>query len=210
MSAADEQPGPARDPQRAAAPDSAPGAAPFVSRAGAKLDAALRSFGVDVAGLVCADFGSHAGGFVDCLLRRGAARVYAIDPGYGVLDYRLRRDPRVVVCERTNALRWLAPEPCDLVTIDVGWTPQRLILPSARRALRTPTGRVVTLVKPHYEADKAQLRDGVLLADALPGVLRQVRADCAAGHWSVRGEVESPLAGHAGNREFLWLLVPAG
>lgn len=200
-------PEPASDPRRAAAPNSASEPAPFASRGGAKLDAALRSFGVDVAGRVCADFGSHTGGFVDCLLRRGAARVYAIDPGYGVLDYRLRRDPRVVVCERTNALQWPAPEPCDLVTIDVGWTPQRLILPSARRALRMPAGRVVTLVKPHYEADKSRLRDGVLPGEALPGVLEQVRADCAAGRWRILGEVESPLVGHGGNREFLWLLA---
>lgn len=206
----------ARDPAPKSDNESTPEAAPrgpssdvsFVSRAGLKLDAALRAFDLNAAGLICADFGSHTGGFVDCLLRRGAARVYAVDPGYGVLDYRLRRDPRVIVCERTNALQWLAPEPCDLVTIDVGWTPQRLILPSARRALRVPQGCVVTLVKPHYEADKSLLRNGVLPADALPGVLAQVRADCAAGYWRIAMELESPILGHGGNREFLWLLTP--
>jgi 23S rRNA (cytidine1920-2'-O)/16S rRNA (cytidine1409-2'-O)-methyltransferase len=80
-----------------------------------KLEAALRAFGIDVSGFVCCDFGSHTGGFVDCLLQHGAARVYAVEPGYGVLDYNLRRDPRVVVCERTNALRYIPPERCDLV-----------------------------------------------------------------------------------------------
>ena len=105
----------------------------YVSRGGHKLAAALGAFQIDARGLVCTDLGSHVGGFVDCLLQHGAARVYAVEPGYGVLDYRLRQDARVVVCERTNALHYASPEPCDLVTIDVGWTAQRLVLPAARR-----------------------------------------------------------------------------
>src|SRR5215213_1612736 len=106
---------------------------PFVSRAGQKLDHALATFGVDVTGFVCADLGSNTGGFVDCLLQRGADRVYAVDTGYGVLAWRLRKDPRVVVMERTNAMHVRLPEPVDLVTIDVAWTRQRHILPAARR-----------------------------------------------------------------------------
>src|SRR4051812_11330036 len=97
----------------------------FISRAGQKLDHALTAFGVGVGGLVCADLGSNTGGFVDCLLQRGASRVYAVDTGYGVLDWKLRKDPRVVVMERTNAMHVRLPEPVDLVTIDVAWTRQR-------------------------------------------------------------------------------------
>ncbi|MFQ5807055.1 MAG: SAM-dependent methyltransferase [Phycisphaerae bacterium] len=181
----------------------------YVSRSGQKLHAALHAFGLDVTGHVCADFGSHVGGFVDCLLQHGAAKVYAVEPGYGVLDYRLRKDERVVVCERTNALRFTCPERCDLVTIDVGWTPQRLILPAARRALK-PEAVVVTLVKPHYEAPKAWLRGGVLPADRLDEVLAACRTDVAELGWEIRQEIKSPLAGHGGNVEWLWLLRRPG
>lgn len=178
----------------------------FVSRGGDKLAAALRAFNLSVKELVCADFGSHTGGFVDCLLQNGAARVYAVDPGYGILDYRLRRDPRVVLCERTNALQYTPPELCGLITIDVGWTPQRLILPAARRGL-AEGGRVVTLVKPHYEAPAEWLRGGVLPQDRLAEVRAAVLKDVAEQGWRCLAEVESPLRGHAGNSEFLWLLT---
>src|ERR1051325_6264535 len=94
----------------------------FVSRAGIKLEHALNTFGLDVSGLTCADLGSNAGGFVDCLLRRGAAKVYAIDTGYGALDWKLRKDARVVVMERTNAMHATLPEKVAVVTIDVAWT----------------------------------------------------------------------------------------
>lgn len=108
----------------------------YVWRGRLKLEAAPGAFGVDVSGRVWADLGSRVGGFVDCLLQHGAARVYAVERGYGVLDYRLRKDVRVSVHERTNALHLRSPQPCDLVTIDAGWTPQRLTLPAARRRLR--------------------------------------------------------------------------
>src|SRR5437588_11102724 len=104
----------------------------FVSRAGQKLEHALVNFGIDVSGLTCADLGSNVGGFVDCLLQRGAAKVYAIEKGYGVLEWKLRKDPRVIVMERTNAMHVVLPEPVALVTIDVAWTRQRNILPAAR------------------------------------------------------------------------------
>jgi 23S rRNA (cytidine1920-2'-O)/16S rRNA (cytidine1409-2'-O)-methyltransferase len=182
---------------------------PYVSRAGLKLAAGLRAFGVDVAGFVCCDFGSHAGGFVDCLLQHGAARVYAVEPGYGVLDYKLRRDPRVVVCERTNALTFAPPEQCDLVTIDVGWTRQRLILPAARRCLKAG-GEVITLVKPQYEAPRGLLKGGVVRAEHLKEVLAVCRAEIEQLGWAIRGEIESPIHGHGGNVEFLfWLSVVA-
>jgi len=180
----------------------------YASRSGRKLHAALEAFGLDVSHFVCADFGSHVGGFVDCLLQHGAAKVYAVEPGYGVLDYRLRQDERVVVRERTNALRFTCPEPCDLVTIDVGWTPQRLILPAARRALK-PDGVVITLIKPHYEAPKQWLRAGVLLSERLDEVLATCRTDLTEQGWQIKAELESPLPGHGGNTEHLWYLRPA-
>ncbi|MCH9003257.1 MAG: hypothetical protein IIC02_11845 [Planctomycetes bacterium] len=133
----------------------------YVSRGGDKLAAALTHFKLDVGGLVCADLGSHVGGFVDCLLQRGAAKVYSVDTSYGTLAWTLRKDDRVVVLERTNAMHVTLPEPVDLVTIDVGWTPQAKILPAAARMIK-PEGRVVTLLKPHYEAAKELLVDGVL------------------------------------------------
>jgi len=105
----------------------------FVSRGGEKLAAALERFQVDVAGLVCIDLGSHVGGFVDCLLCRGAARVYAIDTCYGTLAWRLRRDPRVVALERTNAIHVVLPEAADLATVDVGWTRQAAVMPISHR-----------------------------------------------------------------------------
>jgi 23S rRNA (cytidine1920-2'-O)/16S rRNA (cytidine1409-2'-O)-methyltransferase len=178
----------------------------YVSRGGLKLEAALREFGIDVRGWVCADLGSHIGGFVDCLLKHGAGRVYAVDPGYGILDYRLRTDARVVVCERTNALHYVCPEPCRLVTIDVGWTPQRLILPAARRCLEPATGRIITLVKPQYESPPEWLRGGVLPAERVGAVLETCRGDARGMGWHIEGEVESPIRGQAGNVEYLWLL----
>ncbi|TWT44730.1 Hemolysin A [Phycisphaerae bacterium RAS1] len=179
----------------------------YVSRAGLKLEAALHGFGLDIAGCVCIDFGSHTGGFVDCLLQHGAARVYAVDPGYGVLNYKLRRDARVVVCERRNALRFEPPEPADLVTIDVGWTPQRMILPAARRCLKEGARGILTLIKPQYEAEASELRSGVVADECLDAVLRRCRDDIRALHMSIRAEVQSPLEGHGGNREFVWWLT---
>src|ERR1051325_3928155 len=107
----------------------------FVSRAGQKLEHALASFGIDVSGGGCADLGSNVGGFVDCLLQRGAKRVYAIDTGYGVLEWKLRKDARVVVMERTNAMHVKLPEKANLVSIDVAWTKQKNILPAARKMI---------------------------------------------------------------------------
>ena len=210
---------------------------PYVSRGGEKLAAALDRFGLDVTGLVCADLGSHVGGFVDCLLRRGAARVHSVDTAYGTLAWKLRRDSRVVVYERTNAMHVSLPEPVDLVTIDVGWTPQSRILPNVAR-LVTPAGQVVTLLKPHYEAGKAlgsalpsdevgadrgsagrtidgtampfarSLVDGVLPDDVFDAVVKSVLRAVAALGWTVVNTCPSPIRGHAGNRELFALLTP--
>jgi 23S rRNA (cytidine1920-2'-O)/16S rRNA (cytidine1409-2'-O)-methyltransferase len=173
----------------------------FVSRGGRKLAAALDCFRIDVHGLICADLGSHVGGFVDCLLQRGAARVHSVDTAYGTLAWKLRKDPRVVVYERTNALHALFSEPVDLVTIDVGWTPQAKILPSAARAVR-PGGAMVSLIKPHYEADRAELIDGVLPDEATASVLERTLCAIRGLGFSVENTTASPLRGHGGNREY--------
>jgi 23S rRNA (cytidine1920-2'-O)/16S rRNA (cytidine1409-2'-O)-methyltransferase len=179
----------------------------FVSRAGLKLDHALDAFALDVRGLVCADLGCNAGGFTDCLLQRGAAKVYAVDTGYGMLEYKLRKDPRVVVMERTNAMHVALPEPIALVVIDVAWTKQKHILPNAKRLL-APGGSIVTLVKPHYEAEPSTLVGGVLPESELETVMANVDADFAVCGLARRGLTTSPIKGAKGNVELLaWLGV---
>lgn len=189
----------------------------FVSRAGAKLAHALEAFGLDVAGLRCADFGCNVGGFTDCLLKRGAARVTAIDTGYGALAWTLRNDARVEVRERTNALHAEPPAGgVDLVVVDLAWTPQRLAVPAALKWL-APGGRIVTLVKPHYELreeEKAWLDRGFLPHERVAGVVERVAAEMGALGAKVLGDVQSPLVGGKtsrkkgvpGNIEWLMLL----
>jgi 23S rRNA (cytidine1920-2'-O)/16S rRNA (cytidine1409-2'-O)-methyltransferase len=174
----------------------------FVSRAGLKLEHALVTFGIDVNGFVCADLGSNTGGFTDCLLQRGAIKIFAVDTGYGVLDWKLRKDPRVVVMERTNAMHVQLPESVDFVCIDVAWTRQKNILPAAKRMLK-PGGIIVTLVKPHYEAAKADLRGGVLPEDKLPDVMKNVEIDIGGAGFAVAQTVLSPIKGAKGNTEIL-------
>ncbi len=177
----------------------------FVSRGGEKLEAALVGFGVDVRGWVVADVGASTGGFTDCLLQRGAVRVYAIDVGYGQLDWRLRNDPRVVVMERTNA-RYLErlPEPVHLVTVDVSFISLRLILPRAVGWLH-PCGHILTLIKPQFEAGRREVGKGGVVRD--PAVHRRVLVEVARAAadlgLTLRGLMVSPLLGPAGNREFL-------
>lgn len=179
--------------------------APFVSRGGEKLEAALQRFEVDVSGAVAADVGASTGGFTDCLIQRGAQRVYAIDVGYGQLHWKLRNDPRVVVMERTNA-RYLEslPEPVDLVTADVSFISLELILAAAVRWL-TSHGQVIALIKPQFEAGPDSVEKGGVVRD--PAVHRRVLHHVLrqAGHLGlgVRGLMPSPLQGPAGNVEFL-------
>lgn len=174
----------------------------YVSRGGEKLAHALDSFGLDPRGLVCADFGSHVGGFVDCLLRRGAVKVFSVDTSYGTLAWKLRKDPRVVVLERTNAMHVQLPERVDLVTIDVGWTRQEKILPAAASALKE-TGSVVSLVKPHYEVGKSELDGGVLPEGEVDRVMGHILSKMREMGWEVARTCESPIRGHGGNRESL-------
>ncbi len=193
----------------------------YASRAGVKLAYALGAFSLDVSGLTCADFGCHVGGFTDCLLRHGAARVYAVDTGYGVLADRLRRHQRVVVRERTNTLHADPPsEPMDLVTIDLGWTRQRHAIPAALKWM-SPQGLIITLIKPHYELDPdertAWLTDGVLEAAHAETVCQRVAASLPGLGVRVLGRTMSPITGAKsarrgegkGNREYLVLAARA-
>ena len=200
---------------------SGPADAPRVSRAGEKLDRALDAFGLDVTGFRCADFGCNVGGFTEVLLRRGAASVVAIDTGYGTLAWKLRQDAKVETRERTNALHADPPAGgVDLVTVDLAWTPQRLAVPAALRWL-APGGRIVTLVKPHYElldGEKPLLDRGFLPHADAERVLSRVLDAMPALGATVLGHCESPLvggkssrrAGVPGNREWLAMLAPAG
>lgn len=182
---------------------------PYVSRGGFKLAAALDAFELPVEGLVAADVGASTGGFTDCLLQRGAHRVYAIDVGYGQLAWSLRQDPRVVVLERTNA-RYLEqlPEPIDLATVDASFISLTLTLPRVRDWL-VPGGTIIPLIKPQFEAGPAQVGKGGVVRD--PDVHRQVLERILG--WAAEHElyahnlIRSPLTGPAGNVEFLALLV---
>jgi 23S rRNA (cytidine1920-2'-O)/16S rRNA (cytidine1409-2'-O)-methyltransferase len=181
----------------------------FVSRGGEKLQAALDAFAVPVAGATCADVGASTGGFTDCLLQAGAAKVYAIDVGYGQLDYKLRTDPRVVVMERTNA-RYVEtlPEQPGLVVIDASFISLKLILPVVKGWMRV-SAQVVALIKPQFEAGKGEVGKGGVVKDAAVhgAVLRDI-LDAAQGFgFAVRGLIRSPLKGPAGNIEFLTLLT---
>ncbi len=176
---------------------------PYVSRGGEKLAFALDVFAVDPAGCVCADLGCSTGGFTDVLLQRGAARVYAVDTGYGVLDWKLRNDARVVVMERTNALHVALPEPCGLVVIDAGWTRQAKIVPHALTLL-APGAGIVTLLKPHYEAPRAWLEKGRLPDERHPEVVAKVLAELRALDPDIGEPLLSPIrGGKGGNREYL-------
>jgi 23S rRNA (cytidine1920-2'-O)/16S rRNA (cytidine1409-2'-O)-methyltransferase len=186
------------------------GAAPqkYVSRGALKLEGALAAFPVDPAGLVCADLGASTGGFTDLLLQRGAARVHAVDVGYGQLHPRLRGDPRVVVHERVNARLLEAGalgEDVDLVVGDLSFISLRLVLPAVKALLR-PGGRAILLVKPQFEVGKGEVgKGGVVREDAKRvAALEGVMASARELGFEVLGHAESPVAGPAGNRE--WLL----
>jgi 23S rRNA (cytidine1920-2'-O)/16S rRNA (cytidine1409-2'-O)-methyltransferase len=181
---------------------------PFVSRGGEKLDHALRTFGINPSGAVCADFGSSTGGFVDCWLQHGAKKVYAVETGYGVLDWKLRNDERVVVLERTNAMHVELPELVAFISIDASWTRLTNILPNTARNLQS-NGRVVALLKPHYEAQPRMLRKGKLDPQFIPEILDLVRNQVEILGFTILHQTESPIVGSkGGNTEFLLYLAP--
>lgn len=182
----------------------------FVSRGGDKLAGALEDFGVDPRGRLCLDVGASTGGFTDCLLRAGARHVVGVDVGYGQFDATLREDPRVTVCERTNA-RHLVPDDLpsgiELVTVDVSFISARLLLPAL--AAVAPRAEWLVLVKPQFEVGRAEVgKGGVVREDALrEAAADAVQAAAVALGWGPAGRVDSRLPGPRGNLEiFLWLL----
>jgi 23S rRNA (cytidine1920-2'-O)/16S rRNA (cytidine1409-2'-O)-methyltransferase len=194
----------------------------YVSRGGFKLEAALDFFKVDPAGMTCADVGSSTGGFTDCLLQRGAAKVYALDVGNNQLHWKLRNDPRVVVMEKIN-VRFLdaLPEPISLAVIDVSFISLEMILPkvfgwflpSPPTSLpegegRRGEGSVIALIKPQFEAGREKVGKGGIVRDAAvhAEVIARISAFCTAQGWPAQGIIPSPILGTDGNKEFLALL----
>ena len=180
----------------------------FVSRGGEKLDHALTAFAIDVGGRVAIDVGASTGGFTDCLLQRGASRVYAVDVGYGQLDQRLRADARVVSMERTNIRELTSlPERPDVATIDASFISLTKVLPAVV-VLLCPGADIVALVKPQFEAERGEVDRRGVVRDPLvhASVIGRVAAWCVDHRLRVRGVTTSPLLGPAGNKEFfLWL-----
>jgi 23S rRNA (cytidine1920-2'-O)/16S rRNA (cytidine1409-2'-O)-methyltransferase len=181
----------------------------YASRGALKLAPALETFAIDPAGLVCADIGASTGGFTDVLLRRGAARVYAIDVGRGLLHWRLRQDPRVVVIERLNARELESfPEPVSLVVIDVSFIGLEKVLPAVRHA--APDAKVVALFKPQFEVSRAEVGKGGIVRDtaAVDAALRRLRDWCAGNGYAVKAEAQSAITGAEGNQEIFLYLSP--
>jgi len=179
----------------------------FVSRSGDKLAAALDAFHIDPRGTIGLDVGCSTGGFTDCLLQRGATRIYAIDVGYGQFEWRLRKDSRVVLLERTNIRyvdRAAVPEPIDLAVIDVSFISLTLVLPPVVHLLNS-SAMVVVLVKPQFEVGKGQVgRGGIVRDDAQREAVTEKVIACAAHlGLQVRGLLDSPVIGRKGNREIL-------
>jgi 23S rRNA (cytidine1920-2'-O)/16S rRNA (cytidine1409-2'-O)-methyltransferase len=178
----------------------------YVSRGGTKLEKALREFPVEVAEKVVLDVGASTGGFTHCLLSHGASRVYAVDVGYGQLDWKLRNDPRVLVLERTN-IRYLSaaelPGPADLATIDVSFISLRLVLPQVRTLL-IAGGGVIALIKPQFEVGKGRVGKGGVVRshEEHLRVIDEISAAAVGAGYHVAGVIESPLLGPKGNKEF--------
>jgi 23S rRNA (cytidine1920-2'-O)/16S rRNA (cytidine1409-2'-O)-methyltransferase len=181
--------------------------APYVSRSGEKLAAALDAFSIDPNGVIGLDVGCSTGGFTDCLLQRGAKRIYAIDVGYGQIDWKLRQDSRVVLLERTNIRhvdRTLVPEPIDLAVIDVSFISLTLVMPGVVPLLREDA-TVVVLVKPQFEVGKGQVgTGGIVRDDAQREAVTKKVIDCGSRlGLQVKGVLDSPVKGRKGNREIL-------
>lgn len=181
----------------------------FVSRGGEKLEGALKAFSMDVSGFVCADVGASTGGFTDCLLQHGAAKVYAIDVGKGILHWKLRNDPRVVVMEETNA-RFVQslPEKMDLVTVDASFISLKTLLPTIKNWV-AENARLICLIKPQFEAGKREVSRGsgvIRDAEIHRQVLLEILEFAKSAGFGLRGLVKSPLLGPKGNVEFfVWL-----
>jgi 23S rRNA (cytidine1920-2'-O)/16S rRNA (cytidine1409-2'-O)-methyltransferase len=181
---------------------------PFVSRGGEKLLGALEAFNLlDVTGRICADIGASTGGFTDCLLQHGASKVYAVDVGYGVMHWKLRNDPRVVVMERTNA-RYVTgfPEPISLITIDASFISLKIFLPVFKIWFCDRPGEVVALIKPQFEAGRQETArgDGVIRDTTVhQKVVKEILSAAEKEGYAITGLIRSPLLGPKGNTEFL-------
>lgn len=184
---------------------------PYVSRGGLKLEAALRNFPVDVPDRVVLDVGASTGGFTDCLLQAGARKVIAVDVGYGQFHWRLRQDPRVVLKEKTN-IRYLTPqdleEKADGAVIDVSFISLRLVIPPVSRLL-VQEGWIIALIKPQFEVGKGQVGKGGVVRDPAQHqkVILDITGFCEGLGWTPLGNMESPVLGPKGNREFLLYLT---
>lgn len=179
----------------------------FVSRAGAKLEAALDAFGIDAAGKTVIDIGASTGGFVDVMLQRGAAKVYAVDVGRGQLHWKLRNHEKVVVLEGINARTLdpaLIPDPCDIATFDVSFISLKLVIPPVLKVMRRPFC-VIALIKPQFEAGKEHIGKGGILKDqeAAQEVIRNIESFLASLGLEVSGTIPSPVKGAKGNQEYL-------
>ncbi|MHC4870979.1 MAG: SAM-dependent methyltransferase [Planctomycetota bacterium] len=183
----------------------------YVGRGGDKLAFALNEFGINPQGKICCDLGSHIGGFVDCWLKAGAEKVYSVDTCYGTLDWGLRNNEQVVVMERTNALHVELPEPVDFISCDVGWTPQKKVLPKAIELIK-PGGIILSLLKPQYEADKKteMIRGkGRVKEDCLDAIIERIDEVLKSLGQPYQGPVRTPFLGDKGkNPEFFMMIGP--
>jgi len=180
---------------------------PFVSRGGIKLESALTSFNIDISGSVCLDVGASTGGFTDCLLKHGAKQVYAVDVGYGQMAWNLRKDPRVVIIERTN-IRYLPYEAVsnsvDLVTIDVSFISLKIVVPAVLKFMKA-TGSIIALIKPQFEVGKGKVGKGGVVREAPvhDAVINNLSAFFIETGLKIEGVITSPVTGPKGNKEFL-------
>ncbi len=181
---------------------------PYVSRGGLKLAKGLDYFHLDPSGLICADIGASTGGFTDCLLQNGATLVYAVDVGYGQLDWKLRQDPRVVVLERTNA-RYLSheniPQALDLAVIDAAFISIKLLIPALLPLFGDKPISILSLIKPQFEVGKGKVGKGGVVTDPAlhNGVVESIKEFITGLNLSHGGVTESPILGPKGNKEFL-------
>ncbi|MDA3895812.1 MAG: TlyA family RNA methyltransferase [Desulfobacteraceae bacterium] len=184
---------------------------PFVSRGGFKIEKAIQSLDLDVSDMLCLDVGASTGGFTDCLLQHGASRVYAIDVGYGQLDWKLRQDPRVVVIERTNiryATEEILPEPFDLISIDVSFISLKIVIPAIKKFLKKD-GKILALIKPQFEVGKNQVgKGGVVKNQQLhQSVIKELSEFFSNTGFKIGPVITSPILGPKGNKEFIIYLT---
>jgi len=178
----------------------------FVSRAGLKLQHALEKFKLNTNGLVCADFGCNLGGFTDCLLQNGAEKIYSVDTSKNCLEWKLRNNPKITVLEQTNAMHVELPEKMDLIVSDVAWTKQEKILPNIKANLKS-SGLAITLIKPHYEANREELHKGKVNEEDLDNILERMDHVFQDNNFELISITKSPITGRSGkNTEYLALL----